>query len=488
MLILTGNETSASELLARQQRHPEVGLQEVRLDFLNEIPSDPAAFIADPSRVVIVCRPIREGGVFKRNEAKRLKVLRDALSWNIRAIDLETDIEAGDASQIICDAGKRSVRVIRSTHLKSFYDLDASWQRLCDCEGDVLKIAVPTDGAEELLALFELKDPKKRQLIKIGMGTGGVISRVAYSRFGSEWCYVSEKESSATASGQFSLNDAALYGLADGAETAPLALLGGPQITSSPGPEVHNRIFRKLGLPWAYTLLPSMDPAKAIELLHRLGFKGASITMPHKFTVAGLLNNLDELASRWKTVNTIVVDKSGRLSGHNTDGPAVIEVLGGPHHVAGKKVTVIGTGGAAQAVAFALAEAGAKMTIAGRDAAKAAGLASSIHGKSIDLSAALTVDFDVLVSAVPKEAHVWGDLQADFDWGRKTVVDLQISPSPFARAARLNGARVIYGSRFWCAQAAAQQSLWTGKQISTREVMDVYTQAFPDAASELGEI
>jgi shikimate dehydrogenase len=138
--------------------------------------------------------------------------------------------------------------------------------------------------------------------------------------------------------------------------TRLVGILGNP-VSHSLSPRMQNAAFAAAGLDWAYVPLAVGAEAlpRAIAGLVALGFAGANVTIPHKTAVLGLCDEVDEVAARAASVNTLVV-ADGRVTGSSTDGLAVT----GAVEADGADVLVLGAGGAAQAVAAALLDAGAR--------------------------------------------------------------------------------------------------------------------------------
>src|SRR5262245_47955249 len=126
---------------------------------------------------------------------------------------------------------------------------------------------------------------------------------------------------------------------------------------------MQNAGFGALGLDWAYVPLPTPPEllADGIRGLVATGFAGANVTIPHKQAVIPLCDELDDVAERAGSVNTLVV-RDGRVLGCSTDGAAVTDQI----EAHGRRALVLGTGGAANAVADALRQVGADVVVAGR--------------------------------------------------------------------------------------------------------------------------
>ena len=151
----------------------------------------------------------------------------------------------------------------------------------------------------------------------------------------------------------------------DGA-TRLVGLMGWP-ISHSHSPAMHNAAFAALGLPWAYVPLPVQPghAGDAVRGLAALGFAGANVTMPHKAAVMPHLHELTTAAQTVGAVNTIIVREDGTLLGDTTDGYGFMADLA-EHGVAlNGPALVIGAGGAARSVTYALAEAGMAVAVCG---------------------------------------------------------------------------------------------------------------------------
>jgi shikimate dehydrogenase len=143
---------------------------------------------------------------------------------------------------------------------------------------------------------------------------------------------------------------------------------------------MQNAAFRKLGLNYLYVpfLVESADLGHAMTAMRAMHIRGLNVTIPHKVAVIPLLDRLDDVATRIGAVNTVVND-GGVLTGHNTDAPGFMRPLRDKGFEAnGKRVLILGSGGAARGVAFALIDSGATLTILNRTADRARDLAAQL--------------------------------------------------------------------------------------------------------------
>jgi len=157
-----------------------------------------------------------------------------------------------------------------------------------------------------------------------------------------------------------------------------VSLIGWP-VEHSLSPAMHNAAFSALGLPWKYLLLPTPPSAlkRAMQRLKGGGWAGANVTIPYKEAIIPHLDRLSPEAGAIGAVNTIVV-RAGECIGHNTDATGFIRALGDQgFEPRDKRALVLGAGGAARAVIYALLQAGAEVVICNRTLERAEALALS---------------------------------------------------------------------------------------------------------------
>lgn len=247
-------------------------------------------------------------------------------------------------------------------------------------------------------------------------------------------------------------------------------VLGWP-LDSTLSPVIQNAAVRATGVDLVYLSFPTPPGslADAVAGLRALGAVGANVTMPHKESVVDLLDGLHPDAETIGAVNTIVPGPRG-LIGHNTDVVGFERFLREDAGLSldGRRVLVIGGGGAARAIVRAAEKMGAaSLSVVARDPDKAAAVASLSEiatpagwdAAGDELSAA-----DLIVNATPVGMEGEDLLPgASFRPGQ-TVVDLIYSPpsTPFAQRARRAGADAWGGLGMLIHQGAASFELWTG--------------------------
>lgn len=258
------------------------------------------------------------------------------------------------------------------------------------------------------------------------------------------------------------------------------ALIGDP-VGQSLSPAMHNAAFRALGLNCAYITLrvPKPTLANAIAGVRALGIAGLNVTIPHKISIISLLDELDESANLVGAVNT-VKNNRGKLIGFNTDGEGALRALEEKiGSVKGEEVVLLGAGGAARAIAFSLARAGARLTIANRTVPRAQALASAVEQKlstnvkvaslnRAELTKALK-NVDVLINATSVGMHPKIDktlVRANMMRRGLVVYDIVYKPlrTKLLREARRAGGKTIDGLGMLVHQGALAFEIWTGKR------------------------
>ena len=160
--------------------------------------------------------------------------------------------------------------------------------------------------------------------------------------------------------------------------TRVVGVLGWP-VAHSASPAMHNAAFAALGLPFVYVpfAVAPGDVEAALAGVRALGLAGVNVTVPHKENIASHLDTVSDRARAIGSVNTIVND-DGRLVGDSTDGPGFLAALAhaGAGDLRGQTIVVLGAGGSARAVVYALAaDAGANVVVANRNEERAHALA-----------------------------------------------------------------------------------------------------------------
>lgn len=279
------------------------------------------------------------------------------------------------------------------------------------------------------------------------------------------------------------------------AQTQLCGLLGNP-VDHSLSPAIHNAAFRQLGLNFVYLAFPVQDLEGAVRGLRALGhIRGLSVTIPHKVTILPLLDSVETTAKHIGSVNTIIKDR-GLLVGSNTDASGALKALQqGGVETTGQRVVILGSGGAARAIAFALGVEGKieHLTLLGVDDQERITLANDLKAKtsillhdnsltSETLQSALA-QAQLLIHCTPIGMHPKVDescvpkhlLHRDL-----TVMDIVYNPlnTRLLQDAQAAGCRTIQGINMFLYQAVGQFELWTGKSAPIEVMRNVLTSHF----------
>jgi shikimate dehydrogenase len=272
-------------------------------------------------------------------------------------------------------------------------------------------------------------------------------------------------------------------------KTSLVGLIGWP-VAHSLSPPMHNAAFAALGLDWAYVPLPVRpdDVEQALKGLAALNFVGANVTVPHKQAVMRYMDELSEAARITGAVNTIHL-QNGKFYGYNTDAIGFLNSLKEANcDPKGMRVAVLGAGGAARAVVFALARGGADAVVvlnrtAERGAFLVDDLAAAFPGSSLRFEALTpesvavldnTVDLVINSTSVGMHPHIEASpWPADVAMPARIIFcDLVYNPleTVFLARARAAGATTIDGLGMLVHQGAYAFEKWTGQPAPT-EVM-----------------
>jgi shikimate dehydrogenase len=251
-------------------------------------------------------------------------------------------------------------------------------------------------------------------------------------------------------------------------------------VAHSKSPIIHNRAFqaRRIDAVYIPFLVPTAQLGDFMKLARELPVAGFSVTIPHKQRILRHLDVIDPLAKRIGAVNT-VWRKGGKWRGMNTDMQGVLKPLSRHLRLSHSSILVAGYGGAARAAAIALADAGANITITGRNAKAAELLAHAVKGDWITFAEAGKRRFDVLINATP--VGMWPSVEETIfsDAIPATVVmDMVYNPhcTLLLKRAKEQGCTVIHGCEMLVEQAACQFEIWTGESAPRAVMQSAFEQ------------
>ncbi len=279
------------------------------------------------------------------------------------------------------------------------------------------------------------------------------------------------------------------------ATTQVCGLLGNP-VEHSLSPAIHNAAFEHLGLDMVYVAFPVEDLPGAMQGLRALGHvRGLSVTIPHKVSILPLLDSVETTAQYIGSVNTIVKE-GGKLIGSNTDASGALQALRlGGVKLAGERVVMVGSGGAARAIAFGLCMDGqiGHLSLLGIDDQERATLADHLRANTfiaIDdfpvtpetLRAAISQS-TLLIHCTPIGMHphvAQSCVPQNLLHSHLTVMDIVYNPlqTQLLREAEKAGCSTISGIEMFLHQAVGQFELWTGQSAPVEVMRKVLTSHF----------
>jgi 3-dehydroquinate dehydratase/shikimate dehydrogenase len=379
----------------------------------------------------------------------------------------------------------------------------------------VVKVAYRARSIRDNLELFDILTERQKPTIALGMGEFGLMSRVLAPKFGGFLTFASLRDESATAPGQPTIDD--LLGMyrfrSIGKDTKVYGVIGWP-VTQSMSPLIHNAGFAEIGWDGVYVPMPvAADPldnrssdasyvatlATLLDAESKLGFRGASITIPHKerairLTPSGLIDSkgYDE-ANSIGAANTLKQDWTEFSDGYwipdgchilNSDATAIRSIVRSViSEFSSRRICIVGAGGVGRAAAWVALNEGTHVSVANRSVDRAEQLVGLLNAQrdegwegslnAISLRDAIDLKFDLYINCTP--VGMAGG--PDPDGLSIPIPDMPALPpetvffdtvynpieTPMLRAARERGYRTIDGVQMFVRQAAAQFELWTGK-------------------------
>lgn len=279
------------------------------------------------------------------------------------------------------------------------------------------------------------------------------------------------------------------------AQTRFCGVIGNP-VEHSLSPAIHNAAFQKLELNFVYLAWRVEHIADAIRGLRALGnFRGASVTIPHKVAAVPLLDEVEPTARHIGAINTIVFD-GGKMSGYNTDATGALRALReGGARLSGQRVVMLGSGGAARAIAFALATEGAveRLDLLGIDDNERKALAGDLASKTAMAVHDTQLNEDSLKKVLPASSVLIhctpigmspkvqdSCVPSSLLHPGLTVMDIVYNPreTRLLKEAAAAGCKTIPGLEMFLHQAAAQFELWTNRPAPTAVMRAVLESRF----------
>ena len=430
--------------LKRDAAEARADIVELRIDGVQGL--DLPALLADRAAPVIVtCRPVWEGGRFDGTEPDRLRLLRRARALGAEFIDVEL---RADWRSVLLHTEPPNPRTATDGLILSFHDhtgvpadLETIAAAMADAGADVVKIAVTPSTLSDCARLAHIGRSLRTGAV-IGMGTKGIVTRVAPHLFNACWTYAG----ALAELGQVSTLDLReRYGVGRITEEASLYGVVGNPIGHSHSPALHNAVFRADGIDAVYVPFEAADFVDFLRFADALHVQGVSVTAPFKREALDVAAAADTASQATHAANTL--KRAGRSwIAANTDVAGFLAPLAGLD-LNGLTAGVIGRGGAARAVEHALTAAGARVSLIGRD----------------DIAQA-SEPWDLLINATPVgTAPASGEsVMTGRAIRARRVYDLVYNPreTRLMRDAASAGAETTGGLPMLVAQASRQFEFW----------------------------
>lgn len=456
-----------------------VDMVELRADALDEAElSKVAEFpVAAGVPAILTVRRKCDGGFAELAEARRKEIFRDALSAEsgFAFVDFESDLRDAELEAAARAAG---CTIIRSVH-RFDGPVENLRETLCSLRvrGDEIpKVAFAVNSAAELDEAFRLTaEALPFRYVVCAMGRIGGVSRILAQRTGSYLTFVSP---AGAADGMRRIGHLSpeelvgLYRFRSVSGTTELFAVTGWPLEHTSSPFINNAAFDAEGEDAVMVPLPAQESSQALALAKRLNLRAMAVTVPHKESIAAGLDELDETAKLLGAVNT-VVRTAGRWKGFNTDVDGfatAVKAFMGKETLDGCKVSLIGAGGAAKAVAFALSRLGADVCVFNRTLERAQALArcygfdfAALDDRAADKLGQYSDLFVQSTSLGLGSENAADDPIAFYRFsGSEAVYDLIYSPAetPLLKRAKAAGCRVENGYSMLLAQAAAQRDIY----------------------------
>ncbi len=453
---------------------------EFRLDYL----SSPEAAIGLLKRlqqqhsdlfVIATCRRKANHGRFKGSVEEQINLLARAAEAGAQLIDLEIESAEG-AKKRLPEIRQHAALIVSYHNFESTPALATVWRRLKRVEADGYKLATTARKPSDSLRMADFfRGKHESPLIAFAMSEAGLCTRVLCLAAGCRFTYAAPLECEGTAPGQISAK--LMRGLYRADKLTKHSRVFGvvaDPVAHSKSPQVHNRAFQAKRVDAVYLpfQVASAGLGDWMKLADSLPVAGFSVTIPHKQRILRYLDVVQPLARRIGAVNT-VWRKGGKWRGANTDVNGILKPLEQRLRLARAHVLLAGYGGAARAAIFALHDAGAKLTITGRDPVRAEALAKVVGASVVSLQEAERQSYDVLLNATSVGMHP-NPRQSLFQnkIPGEVVFDMVYNPheTQLLKHAREQGCQVIHGVEMFLEQAAEQFEIWTG-ETAPRSVM-----------------
>lgn len=475
------------ELLNRYRN--KIDIAELRVDHL--LPDERLHVRKFPGLAGLPCiltiRRQIDGGQFVEGEAARTILFARALSFaeedktkNFEYVDFEEDFHIPSLEDATLAFG---TKIIRSVHdMKNpIININDRLASLNKSGYEIPKIAFMPHSLDDVKNLFEqaslLKDSNH---ILIAMGALGTPTRILGSKLKNYLTYTSTPETLTNTKNiahidVITLNDT--YHIKQISENTKIFGITGWPLSGTSSPALHNAGYEKNGLDAVYIPICAEKFSQAMDFAECIGVKGLSVTVPHKEEVLNSNVVIDETVSEIGASNTLVKNENDWIA-FNTDAEGFQKSLlefTGLKNLKRKKVAIIGAGGAARAIAYAVHKLKGDACVFNRTLSKAKKLAEQFNFKysilNQEAAGMLKKYSDIIIQTTSKGMHSTDEPNQENDplffydfSGKEMVFDIIYMPetTPIMKRAKNAGCKVCNGFDMLRYQGYKQFELYTG--------------------------
>ncbi len=483
MICVSIGRTRHKMMIAEHRALADKGAQlvELRLDYLSRPPDLVRLLNARPTPCVVTCRRDVDRGRWRGSESQRQALLRAAIVAGVEYIDLEDDV-----AEKIPRYGNTNRIISHHDFAETPDNLAEIHKRLSALDPDIIKIVTMANSPSDCVRMLKLVASARVPTVGFCMGELGTASRVLCGKYGSPFTYAGFSNERELAPGQFSYDEMKnVYRFDDiNSETKVFGVLGDP-IAHSFSPLVHNAAYAHEKMNCVY--LPFRVPKDALmttlEEFEWLDIRGYSVTIPHKVAVIAKADHFDGPVQEIGAANTLFRDSQRSWCASNTDMDAALTSLRSAMEekefadssLQGKRVLLLGAGGAARAIGLGVVRRGAALSITSRTPDKTAELAAKLGCQKIQWENRGSVFCDILINCTPVGMHPNVD-ESPFPmhWLRDDMLVFDTVYNPentmLLKQAREHGCRTVSGVEMFVNQAAAQFERFIG-QAAPRDAM-----------------
>jgi 3-dehydroquinate dehydratase/shikimate dehydrogenase len=436
--------------------------------------------------VILTVRRSLEGGYYVGGEGSRTSLLAKGLAYaaadqrrNFAYVDLEEDLNVPSLEEAARTFG---TRIIRSWHNMEGVDQDlpGKIKKLRRVVDEIVKVSVTAGSLADVVSLYKAaKETAGIDKILLCMGEYGVNTRILSEFLGSRISYTSLKDDDLKPAAPGQLEPkvlAELYHFREITSRTKVFAIAGFALKFTSSPLFFNTVFRMEQTDAVFIPIVADSVESLISLAEEIGISGLSISVPYKEEILPYLVKRSEKATSIGACNTLVRNPEGWM-GYNTDAAGFSDSLLsfiGKKDLKGRKITIIGAGGAAKAAAFEVHRLKGKALILNRTPARARSLAEPYRfaWAAFDSRGAVLMEkySDIIIQASSAGmAPSTDDDPIEFYKfsGKEIVMDFIYEPQKthFLKRAEQAGCKILNGSDLLHRQARYQYQFFMNREF-----------------------